>query len=176
MRAFLAIEMSDEAKGEILRFSNELRKSNLFQGKFVELENLHLTLKFFREILEKEAGMIYDVLKEIEIPSFSCKLGKLGFFGNRVLWIDIEDNGSVKKLHDIIDSKLGDFFSKDERFHNHVTIARIKQIKNNERLKEFIEKIKINPIEFSVKEFKFMESELTSAGPVYKELYKFELK
>ncbi|MBI2449168.1 RNA 2',3'-cyclic phosphodiesterase [Candidatus Pacearchaeota archaeon] len=176
MRAFLAIELPDEAKGEILRVSDMLRKSNLLQGKFVEIDNLHLTLKFFGEIIEKEAKMIYDVLRQIEFQAFKCKLGKLGFFGSRILWIDIIDNGSIKKLHDIIDDKLGDFFSKDERFHNHMTIARIKQIKDKTKLIEFTEKLRINPIEFSVDEFKFMKSELTPQGPVYKELYGFKLK
>ncbi len=175
MRAFLAIELPDEVKGEIFRIGNKLREGNLFQGKFVEIDNLHLTLKFFGEIIEKEAGMIYDVLQRIEFPAFNCKLGKLGFFGDRVLWINIEDDGSIKRLHDIIDEKLGDFFSVDERFHNHVTIARIKKINNKEKFKEFIGKVKVNPIKFSVSEFKFKKSELTSQGPVYKELYKFEL-
>lgn len=176
MRAFLAIELSDEAKGEIFRIGNVLRKSNLFQGNFVDVDNLHLTLKFFGEIIEKETKMIYDVLKQIEFPKFSCKLGKLGFFGDRVLWIDIEDNGNMKKLHDIIDKKLGDFFETDERFHNHVTIARIKNMGDKGKLKEIMDNVKINPVKFSVNEFKFKKSELKHNGPVYDDLYGFELK
>ncbi len=176
MRAFLAIDLPDEAKREIVRVLGILRRNDFLQAKFVEEENLHLTLKFFGEILEKEAGMIADVLKEIRFPAFSCKLGKLGFFDDKILWIDLEDHGEIKKMHDFVDSKLGDFFDTDERFHNHVTLARIKRIKDQARIDELLEKILFKPVEFSIAEVKLKKSELTSQGPVYEDVRSFPLE
>lgn len=175
MRAFLAIEISGKVSGEILRIREILENGGLFKGRFVEPQNMHLTLKFFGDILDKEAGMIHDVLEGISFPKFNCKLGGLGFFGDRILWIDLNDDGSIKRLHDLIDEKLGDFFGIDERFHNHVTIARIKSIKDRERLREAIKRINVNNIEFSVDEYKLKKSELTSGGPIYEDIYSFRL-
>lgn len=175
MRAFLAIDLPDEVKREIMRFGGILRRNDLLQAKFVEEENLHLTLKFFGEILEKETGMIADVLKEIHFPIFSCNLGKLGLFDDKILWIDLEDHGEIKKMHDLVDMKLGDFFEADIRFHNHVTLARIKRIKDKAGLAELFEKIQIQPVSFEVAEYTLKKSELTSSGPVYENVRSFRL-
>lgn len=175
MRAFLAIELPEEVKNEVVRVALLLERRGFFKGKVVELENLHLTLKFFGEIRDQEAGMISDVLRGAAFPAFSCQLGKLGLFGDKILWIDLIDDGKVKKLHDMIDEKLGDFFETESRFHNHVTIARIKHLKDRQRLVEFMEKIAIQPHSFRVEEYVLKKSELLAEGPVYGDLFKFQL-
>lgn len=175
MRAFLAIELSDEAKQEISRIKSLLERSGFLRAKYVEKENMHLTLKFFGDILDKEVGMIADVLKGISFQKFSCNLGKLGFFGDRVLWIDLVDHGEIKKLHDLVDQKLGDFFEIDTRFHNHVTLARIKYVSDQQRLQELMEKIAVKPSSLLVEEYVMKKSELTSQGPVYGDLARFPL-
>ena len=53
MRAFIALELPKEILEEINRIQGLLKKNNLFAGKFTELENLHLTLKFLGEIDDK---------------------------------------------------------------------------------------------------------------------------
>ncbi len=176
MRVFLAIDLPDDAKREIMRVEGILRRNDFLQAKFVEEENLHLTLKFFGDILEKEAGMIADVLRGVRFPAFSCKLGKLGLFDDKILWIDLEDHGEIKKMHDLVDMKLGDFFESDIRFHNHVALARIKRIKDKARLAELLEKIQIQPTSFEVVEYKLKKSELTSQGPVYEDVRNFLLE
>ncbi len=173
MRSFLAIELPAEVKQELQRLSLLLQESGLLEAKYVEGENLHLTLKFFGEILEKEAAMIVDVLKQVQVPAFPCKIGKLGIFGRRILWADVEDDGSIKRLHDFIDQKLGAFFGEDRRFHNHVTIARIKKILEVNELKAFLEKLQTKPLVFSVGEYVLKKSELTLQGPVYENIYRF---
>ena len=176
MRTFLAIELPLVVQQELERIIFLLQKGRFIEGKYVDVRNLHLTIKFFGEILDKEAAMICDVLKEIKFPSFFCSLGKLGFFGDRILWVDLLDKGSVKKLHRQIEEKLGDFFGKDERFHNHITLARIKKIHDLKRLEEFIEKLQISPMKFYVDEFKLKKSELLPTGPVYEDIASFLLE
>lgn len=175
MRSFLAIELPAEVQQEIQRMGLLLQESGLLEAKYVEEGNAHLTLKFFGEILEKEAAMIVDVLKQVQVPAFPCKIGKLGMFGGRILWADIEDNSSIKKLHDLIDQKLGAFFGEDRRFHNHVTIARIKRIQDMKKLRIFLEKLQIKPLVFSVSEYVLKKSELTPQGPSYEDIYRFSL-
>ena len=45
IRAFIAIEFPNEVIKEIARVQEEVEKVG-FKGKLIELENLHLTLKF----------------------------------------------------------------------------------------------------------------------------------
>ncbi len=176
MRAFLAIELSEEVKTEILRIKEILERSGLLKAKYVGGEHMHLTLKFFGEILDREAGMIADVLRGISFPSFSCCLGGLGFFSDRILWIDLEDGGEIKRLHDLTDEKLGDFFDPDTRFHNHVTFARIKRVQDHKRLQELIEQIHVRPVQFLVDEYVLKKSELKPEGPMYEDVYRFPLR
>ena len=49
MRCFICVEMPHEAVKEIMRIQGILKKTN-FNGKLIERENLHLTLKFLGEI------------------------------------------------------------------------------------------------------------------------------
>ncbi len=175
MRAFLAIEVSDEARREIVNVIEVLKKSGLFTGKFVEPPHLHVTLKFFGDILEKEAGMIHEVLRTLEFPTFSCSLGKLGLFADRILWIDLEDHGSLKKMHGIIDEKLGDFFGREERFHNHITLARIKHLPDPEKLRVFLKQMVIQPVSFTVKEYLLKKSVLLPSGPEYEDVFTYDL-
>ena len=119
--------------------------------------------------------MIIDVLKQVQVPAFPCKIGGLGLFGGRILWADVEDDGSIKKLHDFINQKLGAFFGEDRRFHNHVTLARVKRIRELQKLQDFLEKLLVRPLVFSVKEYILKRSELTPQGPVYEDVYRFHL-
>jgi 2'-5' RNA ligase len=213
MRCFIAIELSEEMKKEILRLQGLLQESGLLEAKYVGPEHMHLTLKFFGEVSEDGIGEIQKRLGNIVFPSFSCRLGKLGFFGERVLWIDLEDQGEFKQLHDMIDSVLSDLFEKDERFHNakilgkpcieirgeswtsknpektsafklrhtqrffdHVTLARIKSIKDKVKMNEFVNDLEAEHLQFSVKSFELFTSVLTKKGPVYEKIKSFPLK
>jgi len=97
----------------------------------------------------------------------------LVFFGDRILWINLISE-EIEKLHKIIDKKLGDFFSHETRFHNHITIARIKHIENKQKLQTAIEKIPIEKKQFKINSFHFKKSTLTPNGPIYETLEEFQ--
>ena len=50
----------------------------------------------------------------------------------------------------------------------HITIARVKNLKNKSFFLELINKTKVNKIVFMIKEFYLKESILRKEGPVYK--------
>ena len=62
MRVFIAIEPSEHVKSKIFHEFENLEKKNLFKGKFVERQNLHLTLKFIGDVSEEK---IYTAGKKI---------------------------------------------------------------------------------------------------------------
>jgi 2'-5' RNA ligase len=171
-RCFIAIEFSDEVVKEIARVQELLVKTK-FTGKLTELENLHLTLKFLGEIDDEKIEEVKKKLKEIKFLEMKLKLGKIGIFSIRgkpnIVWIKIEG----KQIHDLqkkIDEVLSGMFKIEERFMSHLTIARIKYVKDKKGFLEHIDSIHIMPVEFDVSEFKLKKSELKPIGPVYAEL------
>ena len=58
---------------------------------------------------------------------------------------------------------------------SHLTIARVKSLKNKNRFLGELRKIKIPLLKFQVKEFKLMKSELFLEGPIYEEISNYSL-
>jgi len=159
-RVFIAIDFPGEIIREVARVQEALGKWN-FVGKFTELENLHLTLKFLGEInsetMEKvkirlgkiKFTEIFPFYKETPIHPIShqeeighrttdLKLGNLGLFNHmgrtRIAWIKVEGVG-IWELQKRIDEALEDLFKKEERFMSHLTIARIKYVRDSQGFK-----------------------------------------
>ena len=175
-RCFIAIEFSDDVIKEIARIQELLAKTK-FTGKVTELENLHLTLKFLGEIDDKKIEEVKKKLKEIKLSSMKLKLGKIGTFsihGNpNIIWVKVEGK-EIYELQKKIDDSLGDLFKPEERFMSHLTIARIKYVKDKKGFLEHIDSIHVKPIEFDVSSFKLKKSELKPIGPVYMDLESYE--
>lgn len=173
MRAFLAVEISDEAREELIRIQKEF--APLIKAKFVEPENLHLTLKFFGEIDEEDVKEIVKGLRKVRFGKFPIKLGNVGFYPNlnhaRVFCIKLESD-KINELYKLVEKSVE---IKDDGFDCHVTLARIKEIKNKHEFTEKVKDFKIKPISFEAKEFILEKSTLTEKGPIYEDVEKFEL-
>jgi len=176
IRCFIALEISRDAIEHIEELQNQIKKRNLFYGKFTEPENLHLTLKFLGEISESQIEEVKKKLFEVKFEAFETYLGEAGTFINKynaILWIKL--NGKqIWELQKIIDEKLGKIFPKEERFMSHITIARIKHIPDKSALLKYIKNIKTKKVKFKVSEFILKKSELKKEGPVYTDLEKFK--
>jgi len=171
-RIFIAIEFPSDIVKEIARIQELISKVK-FTGKLTELENLHLTLKFFGEVDDIKLGKIKEALKKVEFSKMDLKLGKAGTFsvgGNpRIVWIKVEGK-EIYELQKKIDEALKELLKPEERFMGHLTIARIKYVKDKKGFLEHIESIHPKPIAFSVSDFKLKKSELKSLGPVYSDI------
>ncbi len=174
MRAFLAIEVSDEARKELLKIQKQLPE---FKGNSVSKENLHLTLKFFGEISEKDLLNINDSLQKLSFERFEGSLGITGIFNNekfiRVVWVSVEPSEKVKKLNKEINKILN---SKDEQFESHITLARIKFIKDKNEFIKKLKEIKIKPIKFQIEKIVLKKSLLTQKGRIYETVKEFKLQ
>ena len=178
MRAFISIELSEKVKEELVKIQEKIREENILKGKFIEKENLHLTLKFLGDISEREVNMVKEALEGIRLKKFKTKLDKIGFFSPsfvKVIWVGLSGQ-EIYKLHEEIDKSLKDLSPGDKRFESHVTLMRVKKIVDKERFIEFIEKTKPNDIEFDVLGFNFRKSELTENGPIYEDIEVYELE
>jgi RNA 2',3'-cyclic 3'-phosphodiesterase len=173
MRAFIAIDLPYETKQEIIKIQKELEKENLFTGKLTEEENLHLTLKFLGETSENEIEEIKELLGEIKFDKFKVHLSDIGVFSPsfiKIIWIKLEGPG-VFNLQKKIDETLIDLFTPEVKFMSHITIARVKQIKDKEKLINFLkieeENLKKKKIDFKIDKFYLKKSELLKKGPLY---------
>jgi len=172
MRTFISINISEEIRKEIKKIQDSLPE---FFGKKTELENLHLTLKFLGEIEETKIEGIKEKLREIKIEKFATEIDEIGVFSEifiRIVWLHMKDCENLQKQ---IDNALKNLFEPEKRFMSHLTIARIKKLKDKEGFLQDLKKIKIEKIKFIVDKFYLMKSELTAEGPRYSVLEEYNL-
>jgi len=155
MRLFIATPVTLPIYGSI---KQDLSK--FIEGKWVEGWNLHLTHKFIGE----DEPQKYKVAK-LEVPSSKLKINGIGMFGKKILYLkaDIDDN---------INKQINEKFNlkNDKPFVPHITLCRIKELKNGyqQALKKW------ENINFEVPfEVYLYKSTLTKKGPVYEKIYKY---
>ncbi len=166
--------------------SERLRKEVGYgiSGKWVEPQNLHITLQFLGDITEKQAIDVIKNLQEIakrNIP-FRLTYKGLGVFPDtkraRVLWIGVS-KGSEKlknlaKSVEKANSRVG-IPPSPKSFVPHLTICRIKKY-DRKVLTQLLNKYRT--IEFGeeeVNKIALISSTLTSIGPVYTVVEEFYL-
>lgn len=173
IRTFVSIDLPKDIQKEVKKIQDILPE---FEGKKTEPKNLHLTLKFLREIDKEKIENVNEALRKIKFKSFETEIGYLGFFDNKkssVVWIHLPNCEALQKE---VDKILSDIFEQEKRFMSHVTIARVKGLKDKNRFIEELEKIKTNSLKFRVNRFRLKKSTLTPDGPVYEILEEYALR
>jgi RNA 2',3'-cyclic 3'-phosphodiesterase len=176
MRLFLAINLPQELKSEVGQLIKELNDPGL---KKVSPENLHITMKFLGEVDEKQADKIKQNLGEIKTQPFKISLAGIGFFPGenypKVVWIGLDEGRQeLISLQREIDSRMSDLgFKKEKIYEPHLTIARVKFLKDKKKLIEETGRIEIKQT-FEARSLDLMESFLSQKGPEYKIVQEFE--
>jgi 2'-5' RNA ligase len=183
-RIFIAIKTEPEA---LLQRMYESLRSVLGNEKitWVNLENFHLTLVFLGDTEEEKIKIASIVLKQkcTAFGEFAFRLSGTGVFKNlndpRVLWLGIEDPVKLIELNDQIYNGLSEAGIKieDQRFKPHLTIGRIKSIKDSEAFRSAISQYQYTFFqEILVREVTLYESILKPTGPIYRAAGIFGLK
>lgn len=154
--------------------------------KWVDPENMHVTIKFFGDIEEDVLNsQIIPVIEKVVNEFGNIKLASegMGVFPNwkyaRVLWAGF--TGDVERilvLHDRIEASLAHLdLHKDKRqFRLHLTLGRSTKELKNTPIVNLIEKL--GTLRFgvvNVEKLILYKSVLTKNGPVYTELKSFTL-
>ena len=178
MRCFVAVKLPIEIKDYLFDLQKKIRSENA-KINFVHKKNLHLTLKFLGELNEKEVEEVKRILRKVKFKKFEVYLDEVGVFPNegyiRVVWVGLKPVRKVFELQQKIDSELLTIFSKDEKFSAHLTIGRVKFIKNTESFLEVLKNLEVKNKSFLVDKSYLIESELRKEGPKYSDLDVFEL-
>lgn len=171
-RVFISIDIPEQIKEEIEGIQNIIPE---FLGKKTEKENLHLTLKFLGSVSDEVIVKINERLKDINFSRFDTTIDSLGFFSEkyiRIIWLHLTNCDELQKEIDIV---LSGLFEKEKRFMSHLTIARVRQVKNKIKFLDSLKKIRFSEIKFRIDSFRLKESILSSEKPVYKTLAKYDL-
>lgn len=134
IRLFLAVELPDILRLEITAVQAALGVSGA-DVKWVEAENLHLTLKFLGAVERTRMPEMAEVLQPAvgQCEQFTFALRGIGAFPDlkrpRVVWIGIEEGREqLARLVGVVDGacrRLG-FPAEDRPFTPHLTIGRIR--------------------------------------------------
>lgn len=182
IRTFIAIELSDEAKQEIERVIEELKKANVLI-RWAKSKTVHLTLKFLGGVEEEKLASISESLKKIakEHTPFGIKMDGIGAFPEwsrpKVLWVGLGgDKSEVISVADEVGSAMAGLgFEKDNKeFRPHLTLGRVKSSKNIEKLKEISDSIEIKAVSIPVSSLVLFRSELTEEGAIHTPIEKID--
>ena len=182
MRSFIAIELPKEMRDSLGHLQEKLKACQA-DVKWVQPQNIHLTLKFLGEINEDELSKINLILDTLakDKKSFLIRIASLGAFPKinypRVIWVGIdkgdgETKGLARELEEKIE-KIG-LPKEDRAFSSHITIGRIRSNLGKDKLvaslTELQDYFKETTQEFTVNKITLFKSTLTPKGPIYEVL------
>lgn len=181
MRAFIAIELPEAIKEKLCSITADLKKK-IGSIKWVEKDNLHLTLKFLGDIKDDQLADVSSRLKDVcsNCSKYEICIKDIGGFPSlsspRIVWAGLNKGKTeTQALAEEIDKKLfGLGIKKEENnFKAHITLGR-----NKERRKAASLSVdsNIDIGSFYVNEVSLIKSTLLPKGPVYQTLEKIKLK
>lgn len=183
VRAFIAIELPSIIAKSLEEIQDNLRDTTN-KIAWVKPDNIHLTMKFLGNIETDKAHAIEKILKnivsQISIGKLSVKgVGAFPTINNpRVIWVGVEDDKNLLNIYTQLEEGLASLgFKKEERpFKPHLTLGRIKFLKDKKGLKERLEKLAdIKFASFIADSLILFKSELTPEGSLYTKLKEVKL-
>ena len=182
-RVFIALKV--DPGRELLKLYSSLNALLEAENiKWVDPGNIHLTLAFLGDTEEKRIKILSDMLGDIccDFKEFDFVLSGTGIFKNirdpRVLWIGIKSADRLFAINSLITEglKINGFNTEERPFSPHLTLGRMKSIRDAENLKTVLERYKDHQIQsVHANEVILYESILMQTGPLYKPLGKYML-
>jgi 2'-5' RNA ligase len=185
IRTFIAIDVDDALRDRLVALQETLARAGS-EVKWVEPDNLHLTLLFLGEVEMKEVHAVCRAVADTcrEHHVFPLTVERVGGFPNarrpRVLWAGVGEGAEdVVALHDALEPPLLDlgYYRREERHYTpHVTLGRVPNDGSADRLALAVEQqAQWRGGQQLVKQVLVMSSELTSNGPLYTVLSRAKL-
>lgn len=183
-RVFIALRIKpgDRLTIAVDKMRKELAGDHI---RWVDMNQLHITLAFLGDTEDVKIDRIALLLDEIAemTEEFSFRVTALGVFRNlkdpRVIWAGIETEEKLDNLYKSIRTGLKDLgIETEERpFKPHLTVGRVKSIKNSANLAKILEDYHDKHLQnVMVYELILYESILDSSGPTYIPLHKSRMQ
>lgn len=125
-RLFTAIKLPEDVTDDLAGLEMPLAGA-----KWLDLDDLHLTLRFVGDVTKRQADDFAEALSDIELDAFELRLQGLGTFGGnepRVLWAGIAPSPDLEALARTNDraARVAGLPPEGRKFKAHVTLARLR--------------------------------------------------
>ena len=126
IRLFAGIELPENIKEQLYAL-----RGGVPNAKWVEKDNLHITLRFIGNKDEDDANDLHDGFMQLRAPAFDLQMAQVGFFANglqmRHLWAGVSNYQALDFLHDKLESVVSRHRLPPDKhkFHAHCTLAKL---------------------------------------------------
>ena len=189
VRSFIAIELPADVRAELASIEEKLKVRRHLFVKWVDLEIIHLTLKFLGSVSGETIPEIVEAMSLVAQPvsPFTLQIGGTGAFPNwqrpQVVWVGVGgEMGRLTTLQGELEAALSllGFPPESRPFSPHLTLGRLRERVTPEDRRRFglwAQSVKFEAsLSFEVNAVRLMKSQLTSSGPIYSQLASVGLK
>ena len=189
VRAFIAVDLAPAIHQKLDLISRQFKDQ--LKGvpiKWVDIANMHLTLKFLGQVSIVNLDLVKDVIQaEAKAFSpFSLQVRGVGAFPStkraRVLWVGVTAPGELAALQRRIDEetrRLG-YPSEERPFSPHLTLGRVSKDCTRADLSRIYDTLANSEVDFlgetTVDSIRLYRSDLKPGGAVYSVLYSASLQ
>ncbi len=177
IRTFIAVEIPEDLKQALQRLQGEFGRSR-DRVTWVKPAGMHITLKFLGDIEEQRIPELGEKIREscAGRSCFPVRLSGTGVFPGmkrpRVLWVGIVEGAEeLRAIFQNLDPRLSEIgFSEEKRpFRPHITLGRIKEIRDPKGFKTQMEMHREVVIgSMTAHAVHLVESRLRPEGAVYR--------
>jgi 2'-5' RNA ligase len=186
LRTFIAVDLGPAIRARCVALQETLASAGT-DVKWVEEENLHVTLLFLGEVDDRDLPALCRAVGETCAGhgGFTLSVEKVGCFPNprrpRVVWVGVgQGQHELIALHDALEGpllELGCYRREERQYTPHTTLGRVKGDHPTDRLASALGRhAGWHGGEVPVREVLVLSSELTPQGPVYSVLSRAKLR
>jgi len=184
-RIFLAVDLDAVLRRQVVALQRTLADSGA-DVKWVEPDNLHVTLLFLGEVDDRDLAGVCRVVAKVcsQTPSFYASLGGIGAFPTlrrpKTLWAGLSDGAAeLVALHAALAPPIlavGDFRQEERAYTPHLTLGRVNGDDAEATLAvELPKHLSWKGGRASIDEVVIYASELRKTGPAYTVMGRAEL-
>lgn len=184
IRSFIAIELPTTVKQELTTLEDLLKKRCPQVVRWVDPQNIHVTLKFLGDVDSDRVDEINMAIDEATqgMSPFHLELKDLGVFPNlnkvNIIWVDTKgDLDKLTYLQKQIESNMEQlgFAREDRDFTPHLTLGRVRDYASPDDRKKIGQVLAQTAFAsaqvITVNSVNLMKSQLTNTGAIYTRLY-----
>jgi 2'-5' RNA ligase len=187
MRCFIAINIDEQIRKALANLQDELQgKADIKRSdaKWVNPENIHLTLKFLGEIKDEQVVDVCNIACDVVRlhKAFELDVESVGHFGGRsarVLWVGAGQNcEKLLQLQEDLEQQLdlAGWPRETRKFSGHLTLCRIRNAKAGVKLAQMAQQYKDFKLgTMPADSVSVYQSQLTPKGPIYTVLGNYRL-
>jgi 2'-5' RNA ligase len=166
-RLFTAIEIP-----EAMRMRLSLLRAPIGGAKWVQPEDMHVTLRFAGDIDGRTADDLADLLAAVSVPPFMAAIAGGGAYGGRdprVLWAGVEAGPELDALYRANEraARAAGLDPAPRDFRPHVTLARMRGARHAAVARFLAENGGLRLEPFPVTRFVLLSARPGSGGPPY---------